>query len=214
MRKEATVAAAAKELKGKMAQAKLDKELALEKAKEEKDAIENERKADKAREDAKKDAEANDKKAAGDGGDAATKKAQLAAAATEEKAKGEAAKAEAKAAQKALRDGLLRYDRGRGWSGPMREKPFEGDGWRSALLNENIDLDYEDWRAAIVISKTAGSAALYLPRTATRELRSGRRARRTRKKCEGEEAREVGRQGFEKASAVKMFGADGVDRGA
>ncbi len=65
-----------------------------------------------------------------------------------------------KAAQKALRDGLLRYDRGRGWSGPMREKPFEGDGWRSALLNENIDLDYEDWRAAIIISKTAGSAQI------------------------------------------------------
>ncbi len=65
-----------------------------------------------------------------------------------------------KAAQNALRDGLLRYDRGRGWSGPMREKPFEGDGWRSALLNENIDLDYEDWRAAIVISKTAGSAQI------------------------------------------------------
>lgn len=65
-----------------------------------------------------------------------------------------------KAAQKALRDGLLRYDRGRGWSGPMREKPFEGDGWRSALLNENIDLDYEDWRAAIVISKSTSSAEI------------------------------------------------------
>ncbi len=65
-----------------------------------------------------------------------------------------------KAAQKALRDGLLRYDRGRGWSGPMREKPFEGDGWLSALLNENIDLDYEDWRAAIVVSKTADSITI------------------------------------------------------
>ena len=65
-----------------------------------------------------------------------------------------------KAAQKALRDGLIRYDRGRGWAGPMREKSFEGDGWRSALLNENIDLDYEDWRAAIVISKSAGSAEI------------------------------------------------------
>ncbi|PKP94235.1 MAG: penicillin-binding protein [Alphaproteobacteria bacterium HGW-Alphaproteobacteria-16] len=65
-----------------------------------------------------------------------------------------------RAAQKALREGLLRYDRGRGWSGPMREKPFEGDGWRSALLNENIDLDYEDWRAAIVISKDGNSAQI------------------------------------------------------
>ncbi|RSY79078.1 penicillin-binding protein [Sphingomonas koreensis] len=65
-----------------------------------------------------------------------------------------------KAAQKALRDGLLRYDRGRGWSGPMREAAFEGDSWRAALLNTNINLDYEDWRAAIVISKSGGSAEL------------------------------------------------------
>lgn len=65
-----------------------------------------------------------------------------------------------KAAQKALRDGLLRYDRGRGWSGPMREVGFEGDNWRAALLNTNINLDYEDWRPAIVISKGGGSIEL------------------------------------------------------
>lgn len=65
-----------------------------------------------------------------------------------------------KAAQKALRDGLLRYDRGRGWSGPMREAAFDGDNWRSALLNTNINLDYEDWRPAIVISKAGGSAEI------------------------------------------------------
>lgn len=65
-----------------------------------------------------------------------------------------------KAAQKALRDGLLRYDRGRGWSGPMREVIFEGDNWRAALLNTNINLDYEDWRPAIVISKGGGSIEL------------------------------------------------------
>ncbi|WP_422055482.1 penicillin-binding protein 1A [Sphingomonas sp.] len=65
-----------------------------------------------------------------------------------------------KAAQKALRDGLIRYDRGRGWSGPMREVTISGDNWRSALLNTNIDLDYEDWRAAIVIAKSGNSAQL------------------------------------------------------
>ncbi|WP_423606894.1 penicillin-binding protein 1A [Sphingomonas sp. MS122] len=65
-----------------------------------------------------------------------------------------------KAAQKALRDGLLRYDRGRGWSGPMREVAFDGDNWRAALLNTNINLDYEDWRAAIVIAKAGGSAEI------------------------------------------------------
>jgi penicillin-binding protein 1A len=78
-----------------------------------------------------------------------------------------------KAAQKALRDGLIRYDRGRGWAGPMREKSFEGDGWRSALLNENIDLDYEDWRAAIVISKSAGSAEIGFGNGATGVLPRG-----------------------------------------
>ncbi len=65
-----------------------------------------------------------------------------------------------KAAQKALREGLLRYDRGRGWSGPMRETTFSGDGWRAALLNTNITLDYENWRAAIVISKAGGNAEI------------------------------------------------------
>lgn len=65
-----------------------------------------------------------------------------------------------KAAQKALRDGLLRYDRGRGWAGPMREVAITGDNWRTGLLNTNISLDHEDWRAAIVIAKAGGAAEI------------------------------------------------------
>jgi penicillin-binding protein 1A len=65
-----------------------------------------------------------------------------------------------KAAQKALRDGLLRYDRGRGWSGPLRELEIDGDNWRARLLNENINLDYEDWRPAIVIAKSGTAAEI------------------------------------------------------
>ncbi|THD37260.1 MAG: penicillin-binding protein [Sphingomonas sp.] len=53
-------------------------------------------------------------------------------------------------AQKALRDGLLRYDRGRGWTGPLGHVEI-GQSWQSALLGSNIALDYEDWRAGIVI---------------------------------------------------------------
>jgi penicillin-binding protein 1A len=60
-------------------------------------------------------------------------------------------------AQKALRDGLLRYERGRGWSGPLGTVQIRGDNWQQALLNTNIGLDYEDWRAAIVIAR-AGDA--------------------------------------------------------
>ena len=56
-------------------------------------------------------------------------------------------------AQEALRDGLVRFERGRGWSGPSRELEFEGDRWRQALLNTNIGIDYRDWRAAIVVAR-------------------------------------------------------------
>lgn len=57
-------------------------------------------------------------------------------------------------AAKALRDGLIRFDRGRGWSGPLRQAPFEDDRWQGALLGTNIALDHEDWRAAIAIART------------------------------------------------------------
>ncbi|MDO7844654.1 penicillin-binding protein 1A [Sphingomonas immobilis] len=63
-------------------------------------------------------------------------------------------------AQTALRNGLLRYDRGRGWAGPITHVEIDGDRWQSALLNTNIGLDFQDWRAAIVISVGGGEAQL------------------------------------------------------
>ncbi|VVT24920.1 Penicillin-binding protein [Sphingomonas sp. EC-HK361] len=61
-------------------------------------------------------------------------------------------------AANALREGLLRYDAGRGWAGPLRHVDIDGDKWLGALLNTNISLDYKDWRAAIVTA-TGGSIA-------------------------------------------------------
>jgi penicillin-binding protein 1A len=58
-----------------------------------------------------------------------------------------------KYAQKALRDGLLRYERGRGWSGPLGHAEA-GRGWQQNFLNTNIGLDYEDWRAGILIARS------------------------------------------------------------
>ncbi|MDG2533299.1 transglycosylase domain-containing protein [Sphingomonas sp. HITSZ_GF] len=55
-------------------------------------------------------------------------------------------------AQKALRDGLLRYDRGRGWSGPIGHADV-GKSWLQSFLNTNIGLDYEDWRAGVLIER-------------------------------------------------------------
>ncbi|NLS27655.1 Penicillin-binding protein 1A [Sphingomonas sp. S2M10] len=63
-------------------------------------------------------------------------------------------------AQRALRDGLLRFDRGRGWSGPIGKVQFEGDGWYSAFASKNIGVDYDNWRAAVVIARDSRSAQL------------------------------------------------------
>lgn len=84
-------------------------------------------------------------------------------------------------AAQALRDGLLRFDRGRGWAGPIDHKDIEDGRWQQALLNTNIGLDYSDWRAAIVTSKDAGAAELgfadgatgTLPRSAAQMPRRG-----------------------------------------
>lgn len=57
-------------------------------------------------------------------------------------------------AQKALRDGLLRYDRGRGWNGPLNDKPLDlANGWLQPFLNTNIGVDYENWHAAVAIAR-------------------------------------------------------------
>ncbi len=68
-------------------------------------------------------------------------------------------------AQKALRDGLIRFDRGRGWNGPIRHVDLTTDdagevAWLQPLLNSNIALDYNDWVAAMVIARTSGSAEI------------------------------------------------------
>lgn len=88
-------------------------------------------------------------------------------------------------AQQALREGLIRYDRGRGWDGPLRHVDFadaatgaqaaDDDGagddaqtsastrrWLQPLLSTNIGLDYSNWRVAVVITKNSGSATLGL----------------------------------------------------
>ncbi|MFN3675156.1 MAG: penicillin-binding protein 1A [Sphingomonas pseudosanguinis] len=84
-------------------------------------------------------------------------------------------------ATEALRDGLVRFEGGRGWSGPIRHVDLDGDNWQQALLNTNIGLDYRDWRAGIVTAKDAGEATIgfangrtgSLPRSAAQMPRRG-----------------------------------------
>ena len=60
------------------------------------------------------------------------------------------------AAEKALRDGLVRFDRGRGWRGPST-KIAPGDGWPDRLRAVNLGTGYADWYPAMVLSNDGGS---------------------------------------------------------
>ncbi len=62
-------------------------------------------------------------------------------------------------AEDALRDGLLRYDRGKGWSGPVARIDASGD-WQTVFAERNIGITYKDWRAAVVLEKAGGRAQL------------------------------------------------------
>jgi len=63
-------------------------------------------------------------------------------------------------AQKALREGLIRYERGRGWAGVLGKAEIRGSNWQQALLNTNIGVDFDDWRAAIVIARSGDTAQI------------------------------------------------------
>jgi penicillin-binding protein 1A len=64
-----------------------------------------------------------------------------------------------KAAETALRDALLRYDRGRGWRDPGLNVDMSRD-WRLQLAQADYGVGYEDWRSAVVVSKSGGSATI------------------------------------------------------
>jgi penicillin-binding protein 1A len=63
-------------------------------------------------------------------------------------------------ATQALRDGLLRYNAGKGWHGPIKNIAISGGNWRSALEASNISIDYANWRIAVVTSMRGGTAEL------------------------------------------------------
>jgi len=63
------------------------------------------------------------------------------------------------AAEKALRDGLVRYDRVKGWKGP--ETSIElGEGWEERLRGKKVGVGYPEWRAAVIIERSTGGFKL------------------------------------------------------
>jgi penicillin-binding protein 1A len=64
-----------------------------------------------------------------------------------------------RAAEGALRDGLRRYESGRGWRDPGLSIDMSGD-WRSQLAAAPFGAGYPDWRTAVVLSRDGGSAEI------------------------------------------------------
>ncbi|MEO7826278.1 MAG: transglycosylase domain-containing protein, partial [Allosphingosinicella sp.] len=64
-----------------------------------------------------------------------------------------------KAAEMALRDGLMRYDRGKGWRDPGLKVDVSGD-WRGRLVRAPFGVGYDDWRAAVILAREGQSATL------------------------------------------------------
>ncbi len=71
----------------------------------------------------------------------------------------------------ALRDGLRRYARGKGWSGPINTIEAD-DKWASRLRSTFIGLDYSNWRVAVVVSKSGNTATIGFPNGDTGTLPS------------------------------------------
>jgi len=74
-------------------------------------------------------------------------------------------------ATRALREGLLRYDAGKGWSGPIAK--VDSARWQAELAASNLGIDYADWTVAVVLDKSAGSASIGLPGGRTSTLPRG-----------------------------------------
>ncbi|MCG2839780.1 PBP1A family penicillin-binding protein [Sandaracinobacter sp. RS1-74] len=80
------------------------------------------------------------------------------------------------AAEKALRNGLLRYDSGRAWRGPVTSIET-GEGWAQRLRTANIGVGYPEWRAAVILEKTGGGLTIGLTDGSTAHMSNGDAAR-------------------------------------
>ena len=61
--------------------------------------------------------------------------------------------------QDALRQGLMRYDRGHGWSGPSAHIALSAD-WATTFNSKNVNISFQNWRTAVVLSKAGDTAQL------------------------------------------------------
>jgi len=72
----------------------------------------------------------------------------------------------------ALRNGLLRFDAGKGWSGPVGKIDMDR-GWQREMAASYVDVDYASWRVAVVVDRNAGSAQIGFSDGSTGTLPAG-----------------------------------------
>ncbi|MFN5244621.1 MAG: penicillin-binding protein 1A [Novosphingobium sp.] len=65
-----------------------------------------------------------------------------------------------KAAQDALRTGLLRYQGGRGWGGPIAKIKVDPDNWQTELIAAGKSVSYQNWRVGVVLSRSGNQATI------------------------------------------------------
>ncbi|MHA6317364.1 penicillin-binding protein 1A [Altererythrobacter sp. CAU 1778] len=64
------------------------------------------------------------------------------------------------AARDALRAGLLRYQGGRDWTGPIATIDLNDGPWRSQLASSYLGISYDDWRVGVVTQRSGNSASI------------------------------------------------------
>ena len=67
------------------------------------------------------------------------------------------------AAQDALRSGLLRYQSGKGWHGPLAHLKLGDDDWQGQLIGSNLSLHYQNWRIGVVTGRSGQAATIGFP---------------------------------------------------
>ena len=63
------------------------------------------------------------------------------------------------AAERAMRAAMIRYHGNRGWAGPVATIPID-DSWAGRLRSSFITVNYDDWRVAVLLSKTTTSGQI------------------------------------------------------
>lgn len=64
------------------------------------------------------------------------------------------------ATQDALRAGLIRYNTGHPWAGPIARINLDPEAWQTQLITLNKTVNYKDWRVGVVLSRDGGNASI------------------------------------------------------